>query len=122
MLKEMSMDAMEIERFRQVLLKRREEILNASNHNLEAAREFGTDGVSDIADEGSVSYNRMVLVSLSEAEKKHVVEIDEALFRIKNGTYGTCQSCGDPVGEKRLGVKPEAPLCIKCQNGAEGKR
>jgi NAD(P)-dependent dehydrogenase (short-subunit alcohol dehydrogenase family) len=53
---------------------------------------------------------------------KEFLEIDEALFRIKNGTFGTCQSCGEPVGEKRLGVKPEAPLCIKCQNGAEGKR
>ena len=116
------MDAMEIERFRQVLLKRREEILNASNHNLEAAREFGTDGVSDIADEGSVSYNRMVLVSLGEAEKKQIVDIDDALARIKNGTYGVCQSCGEAIGVKRLDVKPDAHNCIKCQNGAEGKR
>lgn len=116
------MDTKEIERFRQTLHKRREEILNASNHNLEAAREFGTDGVSDIADEGSVSYNRMVLVSLSEGEKKRIVEMDDALARIKNGTYGICQSCGEAIGDKRLDVKPEAQNCIKCQNGAEGKR
>lgn len=121
-MKEMIMDIKEVERFRQLLLKRREEILGASKHNLEAAQEFGRDGVTDLADEGSIAYNRMVLVSLSETEKKQIVEIDDALFRLKNGTYGTCQSCGEPVGEKRLGVKPEAPLCIKCQNGAEGKR
>jgi DnaK suppressor protein len=116
------MDQKEVERFRQLLLKRREEILGASKHNLEAAQEIGKDGVSDFADEGSIASNKTVLVSLSEAEKKHVVEIDDALFRLKNGTYGTCQNCGEPVGEKRLSVKPEAPLCIKCQNGAEGKR
>ena len=121
-MKEIIMDIKEIERFRQLLHNRREEILGASKHNLEAAQEFGRDGVTDLADEGSIAYNRMVLVSLSETEKKQIVEIDDALFRLKNGTYGTCQSCGEPVGEKRLGVKPEAPLCIKCQNGAEGKR
>lgn len=116
------MDPKEVERFRQLLLKRREEILNASKNNLEAAREFGTDGVPDVADEGSISYNRMVLVSLSEAEKREIVEIDDALVRIRNSTYGICQSCGEPIGDKRLSVKPEAFHCIKCQNGAEGRR
>jgi DnaK suppressor protein len=121
-MKEIIMDIKEVERFRQLLLKRREEILGASKHNLEAAQELGRDGVTDLADEGSIAYNRMVLVSLSETEKKQIVEIDDALFRLKNRTYGTCQSCGEPVGEKRLSVKPEAPLCLKCQNSAEGKR
>lgn len=116
------MDIKEVERFRQLLLKRREEILDASKHNLEAAQEYGKDGVTDFADEASIASNKTVLVSLSEAEKKQIVDIDEALFRIKKGTYGICQDCGEQVGEKRLGVKPEATLCIKCQNGAEGKR
>lgn len=116
------MDPKDIEKLRQLLLKKREEILGASRHNLEAAQQFGTDGVPDIADEGSVAYNRMVLVSLSEAEKKQVVGIDDALARVKNGTYGTCQNCGEAIGDKRLNVKPDAVFCIKCQNGAEGKR
>lgn len=116
------MDPKEIERLRQILLRRREDILNASIHNREAALEFGADGPPDPGDEGSVSYNRMVLASLSEAEKKRIVEIDDALARIKNGTYGICQSCGEAIGVKRLDVKPEAQNCIKCQNGVEGKR
>lgn len=116
------MDSNEVERFRQLLLKRREEILNSSKQNLDAAREFGTDGVQDVADEGTTTYNRMVLVSLSEVEKKQIVEIDDALARIKERTYGTCQSCGEAIGDKRLGVKPDALYCIKCQNGAEGKK
>lgn len=116
------MDIKEVEKFRQLLLKQREDILNASKHNLEAAQEFGKDGVTDFADEGSIASNKTVLVSLSEAEKKQVVDIDEALFRIKKGIYGTCQSCGNLVGEKRLSAKPDAILCIKCQNDAEGNR
>lgn len=116
------MDQREIERFRQILLKRREEILGASRHNLEAAQEFGTDGVHDAADEGSVSYNRMVLVSLSEVEKKQIVGIDDALARIKSGGYGICQNCSEPIGDKRLNVRPEAMYCITCQGSAEGKR
>lgn len=115
------MDTKELEGFRQLLLKQRETVLGASKHNLEAAQEFGKEGVNDVIDDGSNAYNRMVLVSLSEVEKKHIVEIDDALARIKEGTFGTCQSCGQPVGEKRLSVKPEAPLCVKCQNSAEGR-
>lgn len=116
------MDPKELERLRQLLLRRREDILNASMHNREAAVEFGADGPPDPGDEGSTSYNRMVLVSLSEAEKRQIVEIDDALARIKNGTYGTCQSCGGAIGDKRLSVKPEAPYCVDCQNSVEGKR
>ena len=115
------MDSISIERFRRVLLKRREEILNSSKHNLEAANEFGTDGVHDVVDEGSITYNKMVLVALSEVEKKQIVDIDDALARIKDGTYGLCQGCGEDISAKRLSVKADAVLCIKCQNGAEGK-
>jgi DnaK suppressor protein len=120
--KEIKMEQKEIEGFRQFLLRKREEILNASIQNREAAVEFGRDAVPDVGDEGSISYNRMVLASLSEGEKRRVVEIDDALARIKNGTYGTCQSCGGPIGEKRLSVRPEAPYCVKCQGEMEGKR
>lgn len=116
------MDSNEMERYRQLLLKRREEILNASRQNLDAAREFGTDGVRDVADEGLTAYNKMLLVSLSEVEKKQIVEIDDALARIKKGTYGVCQSCGENIGEKRLSAKLDAVYCIKCQNGTEGKK
>lgn len=114
------MNSIEVEKFRQLLLKRREEILNASKHNLEAANEFGTDGVHDLPDEGSVTYNKMVLVALSEAEKKQIVDIDDALVRIRKGTYGICRNCSENIGEKRLSVKADAVLCIKCQNSAEG--
>lgn len=51
---------------------------------------------------------------------EHALEIDlaginEALAKIKNGTYGLCAKCGEPIDVKRLEIMPEAKLCIKCR-------
>ena len=47
--------------------------------------------------------------------KKRLDEIDIALSKIKNGTYGNCQKCGGPIGEEVLSLSPEAPFCKKCK-------
>lgn len=47
-------------------------------------------------------------------------QIEAALKRIDTGTYGDCQDCGEPIGGARLDVRPEAFLCIGCQEEREG--
>ena len=46
--------------------------------------------------------------------------IEAALDRIRNGSYGTCARCGDPIGEERLDVLPHTPLCRDCAAAARG--
>jgi RNA polymerase-binding protein DksA len=53
---------------------------------------------------------------MSDAANHVVVEIDRALERIENGTYGSCEWCGKPVGDERLAALPYAALCIACQS------
>ena len=45
---------------------------------------------------------------------REIASVQRALLRIENGTYGECVRCGEPIAPKRLEVRPEAALCIKC--------
>jgi RNA polymerase-binding protein DksA len=51
-----------------------------------------------------------------------VEAVDAALARLDAGTYGTCTSCGGPVGAERLEALPAAALCIDCQRAVVGRR
>jgi RNA polymerase-binding protein DksA len=75
----------------------------------------------DMADVGSDSYEREFTISLIEGDQSILSEIDDALERMENGTYGTCinPECGKPIPKARLEIKPYARLCIECQKKSE---
>ena len=50
--------------------------------------------------------------------EKEIASVQRALGRIKDGTYGTCVRCGDPIAPERLQARPEAALCIDCARSA----
>ncbi len=107
-----------LEFFRKKLLKQRESILNKSKKLKEDSYTLGTDGIQDMADAASNAYNADILMSLSDNDRTMVKEIDSALDKIANGTYGICEECEEPISEKRLeapirsrrGVLPADPL------------
>lgn len=55
-----------------------------------------------------------VLESIRTAQRRELSELDAALQRIENGSYGTCETCGGAVGRQRLRAIPEARFCIEC--------
>lgn len=70
------------------------------------------DGASDAADR-EFSIGRLS----ASSETLHL--IDDALERIEAGTFGQCEECGAPIGERRLKVKPYASLCVACRQKEE---
>lgn len=56
-----------------------------------------------------------------ELDKK-IIQIRKALARIKLGSYGICEECGQMIDTDRLMVYPEATICVKCEKRREGKR
>src|SRR5512145_1056288 len=54
------------------------------------------------------------LEPVSEVVRRELAEIDAALLRIEQGRFGTCQSCGGPMGLQRLRALPEARYCLAC--------
>jgi RNA polymerase-binding transcription factor DksA len=72
-----------------------------------------------LADAGSDTFEQDFSLGLLEGEDIEVKEIDEALERIENKTYGVCEECSDVIAENRLKVIPYARLCVKCQETVE---
>ncbi|MDM7915069.1 MAG: TraR/DksA family transcriptional regulator [Candidatus Eisenbacteria bacterium] len=71
------------------------------------------------ADLGTDAIDREKDLYIASAEGRQLREIDAAIARLEDGTYGTCESCGKEIGKKRLEVLPQVRLCLKCQERAE---
>jgi len=104
----------DLERLKTRLLEERMVLVREMDKFIEESNTLGKDGTMDIGDEASELSNRQLLLSLSESERKKLLEIDQALERMAEGTYGRCAECGDPISMKRLEVKPAAMYCIAC--------
>jgi DnaK suppressor protein len=113
-LKPEKLDKKTIERYRKILLKERERIIGDVKQMDESSKEMGQDGIQDIGDEAATIYNKQILLTLNENDRTRLRDLDEALDRIESGTYGICEECGEPVGLKRLEVRPVAKYCVPC--------
>jgi DnaK suppressor protein len=72
-----------------------------------------------MADLGTDAMEREKDLLLASAEGRAALQIRDALVKIDDGTYGECEICGKPIGDKRLEMIPYAPLCTRCQMKAE---
>jgi len=108
------MDKQKLEFFRDLLLKQRERTLAGLRVDRETALQTG-DGVVDVGEESELDQNKSTAAELAERESDLLREIDEALQRIDDGTYGECSSCGKPIAEDRLKAMPTARYDAKCQ-------
>ena len=61
-------------------------------------------------------------LALRDHNRQRSPAVDAALARLDAGTYGTCTSCGGPIGAERLEALPAAALCIDCQRAVTGRR
>jgi len=111
----------DVEQFRFMLLEKRAEILGdvSTLHN-EALDKDRRDAAGDLssmpihmADLGSDNYELEFTLGLIEGERVILREIDEALERIRQGTYGVCLATGKPIGKARLKAKPWAKYCYE---------
>lgn len=80
--------------------------------------ELSSQDTNHPADIATETYDREMATTLLETELRHLAEVDAALARIEDGTFGTCASCGAAIGE-RLEVRPWAHLCKDCKEKEE---
>lgn len=120
----MSITADQLDGYRKALSEERLRVL----HNIDSFhQEFGqslTDlteenGIeSHLGDQGTVTFLRERDLSIEDHEEFMLNEIDAALARITDGTFGTCMDCGNEVPAARLEALPYARRCIGCQERA----
>ena len=76
----------------------------------------------DIGDEGDradIERTHEVSILLSARDKEKLLAINEALEKVREGTYGVCEECGDEIGAGRLKAMPLARQCVPCQSRLE---
>jgi len=110
----------ELAEFREMLLARRRDLVGDMSGIQAGAlrgRQGGSGELSNmpthLADIGSDNYEQEFTMGLLESERVLLQEIDEALQRIEDGTYGICQGTGKPISKARLRARPWAKYCIE---------
>jgi len=110
--------AAEIKEFKVLLLEKLEKILdNVVFMEEETLRKPRTDLSNmpiHMADVGTDSYEMENTLGLMDSERKLLAEIEEALDRIENGTYGICEGNNEPIPKERLRAIPWARYCVTC--------
>jgi RNA polymerase-binding protein DksA len=76
----------------------------------------GAAGIDDEHDpEGAtIAFERQHAAALLAQARQHLAQIDAAVLRLAEGRYGTCETCGQPIGAARLAARPVATTCINC--------
>ena len=84
-----------------------------------AALELSDDGVKDTVDMSLMDVNKELALRLGERESQMVADIDQALLRIEEGSYGLCARCGKLIEDRRLEALPTARYDATCQAAIE---
>jgi DnaK suppressor protein len=77
------------------------------------------DAGDDQADVGAKTFEREHELALTHNARELLAQNERAIARIEAGTYGTCESCGEPIGKARLQAFPRATLCVRCKQREE---
>ena len=116
----------DLERFRQILLRKRAELFGDVT-NMESEALKGNSGSlsnlpQHIAEQGSDTYDQSLSLDLAAADRKLIKEIDDALKRIEDGTYGICEITGKPIKAERLEELPWARHSIEAARALERRQ
>ena len=111
------MEAERLDHYRQILLEQLRQHTELVRENQSDALEFAAtdDGVKDVADQSVKDVSQEIEYRLSERESQLIADIDQALLRIEEGTYGVCARCGKEIPERRLEALPTARYDAECQ-------
>ena len=97
----------------------RDEIERAESDIADRLGDSVSDAGDDQADVGAKTYEREHELSLTYNARDLLVQTERAVARIESGTYGVCESCGEPIGKARLQAFPRATLCVRCKQREE---
>ncbi|HEY0003176.1 MAG TPA: TraR/DksA family transcriptional regulator [Pyrinomonadaceae bacterium] len=115
------MDTERLEHFRTILRQQLRQHTANVREDQAAALEGVDDGVKDSVDMSLLDHNRELALRLGERESQMVADIDQALMRIEEGSYGQCARCGKPIDERRLEALPTARYDAACQTEIESE-
>ena len=115
----LTMNKTQLKKFKKLLETKREEIVKKAQQTLEQDMALDADDLPDEMDLASSEYLQAFTFRLRGREKTFLDKISKALERIEDGSFGTCEECGEAISVKRLEARPETTLCIRCKEDQE---
>ena len=107
-------------RLHKTLTSRRSDIRKKLTDELDGLRNLtGSDATGDAADVAFESGSEEMASQLAELDSRELHQVDRALLRLKQGTYGLCEACTTKIPIGRLNALPYSTLCITCQREME---
>jgi len=113
------MEKKRIDQFRKRLETRQHELRRLVSRNVQDGRAADEQAAQDIADKAANSYTKEFLFHQSHNDRQLLQLVEEALGRIREGSYGECVNCGNELNAKRLEAVPWTRYCINCQEKVE---
>src|SRR5512136_705587 len=113
------MDKKKLEYFKKRLESRQVELRRMVTRTEQDGRTVDEGSAQDIADKAASSYNKEFLFHQSNNDRQLLMMVENALARIREGSFGECISCGKDINPKRLEAVPWTRHCIECQEKLE---
>jgi DnaK suppressor protein len=116
---------MDEDRYRKLLEQERQRLTELRSSLAEATEDVEHEPTGDpstgghVADAGSEMFERSRDLSIVEDIDSQLADVEHAVARQANGSYGTCEACGRPIDPARLEARPAARFCVEDQQGAE---
>ncbi len=115
----MPLSKKQLEKFGQQLIAWRKELDAGLNHTIQSMQTNEQTSFPDPTDQATMETDRNFDLRIRDRERKLIKKIDQALNRVKDGTFGICESCGGNISAKRLQARPVTTLCIDCKTAQE---
>lgn len=114
------------EKFKKLLIKEREKLEKDIKHLDFKSRKDSSGDLSTytfhMADVGTDNFDKDMNLDLHGTEQEIMRQVDDALAKIKDGTYGQCETCGEDIPARRLSAIPYTQFCVKCQDKMEAEK
>jgi DnaK suppressor protein len=105
--------------FRKRLIEKHRQLADEVGRTALYGKDQEDDSIKDLGDQANTAYTREFFFELGNGDRRLLREVVAALAKIDDGSFGSCERCGEPIADKRLDAVPFARYCINCQRLAE---
>jgi DnaK suppressor protein len=117
--KEVRMRKDRVAAFKKRLLEKQRQLTDEVGKSALYGKDQEDDSIKDLGDQANTAYTREFFFELGNGNRELLRDVEAALRKIEDGSFGACERCGEPIAEKRLDALPFARYCIDCQRVIE---
>jgi DnaK suppressor protein len=117
--KEVRMRKDRVAAFKKRLLEKQRQLTDEVGKSALYGKDHDDDSIKDLGDQANTAYTREFFFELGNGNRELLRDVEAALRKIEDGSFGACERCGEPIADKRLDALPFARYCIDCQRVIE---